>query len=427
MSNNISRKKVLEEELISYNPIKFGINIPFKNYNIRIEDIVPALSGAVGKVALVAAFSLAWVKGLGISDPAFVTENVRLEVFLGGLLTILLCSIFNPTSAPPGTLAPLIPIIPSMATFGVHPLTLGILIGILGIIISVFKCFDKITEINGTGTKGGIILLFGIMGILSSIDSLRKWASSYSNSLFTILIIVGLVIYLLLSRLGYKWLVIPLLSAAALFISSLFGIYPEIKTAVSLPIINPNTWWFEKWGIGFDFTSKAFIKALPFALLAIVMWPTDALAIKTLQQSNYPQRAEKSLFDMSSTFLIVSIRNIIGAILGGAQTAAIWRSFMIPLSIIKRPIGGSALLLGITGVLFGFLGFPLDIAVFPPLIWLVLIFGVYMPLIEIGLNILKSPVHGQIAGLCILVGLALNPVAGWITAVLIENLKLIKD
>lgn len=427
MNINKSRKKILEEDLLSYSPIRYSFNLPFKNYSMRIEDLVPALSGAIGKVALVAAFALAWVKGLGITDPSFVTENVRLEIILGSLLTILFCSIFSPTAAPPGTLAPLIPVIPHMISSGVHPLTLGILTGVLGMLISIFKYFDKITSINGTGTKGGIILLFGIMGILSSIDSLKNWASMHGNSLFIVLIITSLFVYLLLSRLGYKWLVIPLLSVLALLISALYGIYPDIKTAAGLPVINPYIWWFEKWGIGFDLTLKGFIKAFPFALLAVVMWPTDALAIKTLQQSNYPLKAEKAVFDMSSTFLFVSIRNMLGAILGGSQTAAIWRSFMIPLSIVKRPIGGSALLLGLTGIMFGLLGFPLDIAVFPPLIWLVLIFGVYMPLIEIGLHLLKSPAQAQIAGLCILIGLALNPVLGWFTAVLIENLKIIRD
>lgn len=136
--------------------------------------------------------------------------------------------------------------------------------------------------------------------------------------------------------------------------------------------------------------AENFVKALPFALLAVVTWPIDALAVKAIQETNYPKEAEKAVFYMNSTYIIVSLKNIIGALLGGGQISAIWRSFMIPLGIVKRPIGASALILGILGASFGILGFPVDIAVFPPLLWLVLIFGVYIPLIEVGLNIIKS-------------------------------------
>jgi hypothetical protein len=421
------RSEILNKDLLSYNPVYWGLNLPVKNYTIRLEDTVPALSGAIGKVALVAAFALAWARGLGISDPSFITENVRLEIILGSLLTLLFCSLLNPYAAPPGTLAPLIPIVPLMVSSGVHPLVLGILIGCIGITIAVFKYFDKISDINGAGTKGGIILLFGIMGVISSLDNLKKWTLLNNSSLFIILLLTGLAVYLALGKLGSKWLVIPAVSILALLITAIFGFYPEIKTAAALPILNPRIWWFDKWGIGWGLTPGNFVKALPFALLAVVMWPTDALAIKTLQEVNYPEKAKKSIFDMTSTFLVVSIRNIAGAILGGSQTSAIWRSFMIPLSIVKRPIGGSALFLGIAGITFGLLGFPLDIAVFPPLIWLVLIFGVFMPLIEIGLGTLRTAAHTQIAALCLLIGLAVNPVLGWITAVLVENLKIIRD
>jgi hypothetical protein len=209
--------------------------------------------------------------------------------------------------------------------------------------------------------------------------------------------------------------------------SAIFKVYPDRRTLTAFPIINPYDWWFNKWGLGFGINISNIIKALPFALLAVVMWPTDALAIKCLQESNYPSGAKKALFEMNSTIAVVSIRNIIGSFLGGAQTAAIWRSFMIPLSIVKRPIGGSAFLLGILGIAFGLLGFPLDIALFPPLIWMVLIFGVYMPLVEIGLSTVKTPAQAQIAGLSLLVGLAVNPVLGWVVAILIENFKITRE
>lgn len=422
------RQEKLNQDLISYHPKKWGINIPCKNYSVRLEDLVPALSGAIGKVALVAAFALAWAKGFGITDPTFVAENVRLEIVIASVLSILFCAILDPYSGPPGTLAPLIPIIPVMVASGVHPLPLSILIGGIGLLITSFKYFSKVVELNGTGTKGGIILLFGFLGITSSLDNLKTWTTAQQvPSLFIILIAGGVILYLLSNKFNLRWLIIPLCAVIALVLSGAFGLYPTLKTSMNFPIINPSWWWNEKWGIGWGINARNFLNAFPFALLAIVMWPLDALAVKTIQESNYPKQAKQAVFDMNATYTIVSIRNILGAFLGGSQIAAVWRSFMIPLGIVKRPIGASALFLGIVGLLFGVLGTPIDIATFPPLLWLVLIFGVYIPLAEVGLNTIKNNANAQIAALCFIVGIAINPVIGWVVAVTVENFHLIPN
>ena len=420
------RQEVLRKELIAYSPKKWAVNIPGKHYAFKIEDWIPALSGAIGKVALLAAFSVAWAKGLGIVHPDFVTESVRLEIVLGSVLTLLFCAVLNPYAGPPGTLAPLIPVVPVMALSGVHPLPLGILIGVIGLMISAVNGFSRIVQINGTGTKGGIILLFGFMGITSSLESLRTWSAGQGVSeLFTVLLILGIVIFLLLNKLKLRWLIIPVCAVMALAAAAAYGVYPQMKTPAGLPILNPYWWWHEGWGIGWGLNARNFLQALPFALLAVVMWPIDALAIKTIQENNYPREAKQAVFHMNATYFIVALRNIMGVVLGGSQVAAVWRSFMIPLGMVKRPIGASAFLLGILGMLSGLLGFPVDIAVFPPLLGLVLIFGIYVPLLEVGLDTIKSTSDIQIASLCLIAGIAVNPVIGWVTAILAENFKLI--
>lgn len=428
MTEHSKRQDLLNQDLIKYNPKRWRLNIPLRDYNLRVEDMVPALSGVIGKSALVAAFAIAWAQGLGISDPAFVTENVRLELFIASILAILFCAYLNPYAGPPGTLAPLIPIIPIMVASGVHPFPLSISIGILGLLISFFKYFRKIVEINQNGTKGGIILLFGFLGINSSLGSLSSWANNNNTpEILFILLLAALILYLVLSRFNLKWLVIPGCAAIALAISASFNLYPSFNTETSLPIINPSYWWNDLWGIGWGINPENFIKAFPFVVLALVMWPLDALAVRTIQEANYPKEANNAIFNMNTTYIVVSIRNTIGALLGGAQIAAVWRSFMIPLGVVRRPIGGSALLLGVTGISFALLGFPLDIAVFPPLLWLVLIFGVYIPLLEVGLNTIRSAATAQIAAICLVAGIALNPVLGWVIAIFIENFRVIKD
>ena len=427
MTENNKKLEVMENELINYSPKRNGFNIPTINYSLRLKDLIPALSGIIGKTALIAAFAMAWMKGLGISNPNFVTENVRLEIIIASVACLIFTAVLNPYSAPPGTLAPLIPLVPLMASLGVHPLILGILIGVFGLILAGLNYFNKIIELNGTAARGGVTLLFGVMGILSSVDTIRNWSTTKNNTMFMVLIVLGVAVYLLLTRIKCKWLMIPAVAIIGLIVPAIYGVFPQINTAPALPIINPKTWWVDIWGIGWGFEAINFVKALPFALLAVMMWPTDAVALRAIQESNYGPKAKKSLFEMNSTFAFVSIRNIAGCFLGGSQTSAIWRSFMIPLSIVRRPIGGSSFFLGVFGIVFALLGFPIDIAVYPPILGLVLLFGIFLPLTEVGLNTIKTPTQIQIASLCVIAGLAINPVIGWAIALLTENLNIIKD
>lgn len=427
MIGNNKKLEVMEDELINYCPKRNKLNFPAVNYSLRLKDLIPALSGIIGKTALVAAFAMAWMKGLGITNPSFVTENVRLEIIIGSIACILFTSFLNPYAAPPGTLAPLIPLVPLMASLGVHPLIHGLFIGVLGLILSSMNYFNKIAELNGTAARAGVTLLFGIMGILSSVDSITKWATAKSNTMHILLIASGVFVYLLLTRIKCKWLMIPAAAVIGFIVPAMYGVLPQINTAPALPIINPRTWWVDLWGIGWGIEGINFVKALPFALLAVMMWPTDAVALRVIQESNYGPKAKRSLFEMNSTFAFVSIRNIIGCLFGGAQTSAIWRSFMIPLSIVRRPIGGSSFFLGVFGIAFALLGFPIDIAVYPPILGLVLLFGIFLPLTEVGLSTLKTPAQVQIASLCVIAGLSINPVIGWAIALAAENLNIIKD
>ena len=222
-----------------------------------------------------------------------------------------------------------------------------------------------------------------------------------SNVLVTIIIVTGILLYIGLNKIKLGWLVIPACAVFAMILSLAFGRTPDFQTGVGFPIINPSIGWNDKLGTGFGFTMANYIKALPYALFAVILWPLDALAIKAIQDENYPSEAENARFDMDSTYTIVSVRTIIGTFLGGSQTAAIWRSFMIPLSIIRRPIGASALILGLLSVLAGILGSPIDIAIFPPLLWSVLIFGVFVPMLEVGIGTIRNRTFSKIAEICI--------------------------
>ncbi len=105
---------------------------------------MPSLSVAIGKVSLVAVFALAWAVGLGITDPTFATENVRLENIIGSLFALLFSTLIIPVAGPPGMLALLIPMIPSMVSAGVHPLSINLLTGLIAIAFAHTGYFAKI-------------------------------------------------------------------------------------------------------------------------------------------------------------------------------------------------------------------------------------------------------------------------------------------
>ena len=421
------RVELLEEELSAYTPKPWRLNLPVKDYPLRGVDMIPAMAGAIGKTALVAAFAMAWSVGLGIRDPTFVVENVRLELVVGGSLTLLFSAFLNPTVSPPGTFALLIPLIPLMISAGVHPLPFAILVSLAGIGFSGSNIFSKFIKLNGTGTRTGMLLLFGLLGIMDSIRNLRIWTVGHPGSMFFLLIFFGVMIYMFLHRFRAKWIVIPACAAAGLIVTAVYGVFPIFETGLGLPIIDPALWWNERWGIGFGLSLENFVVAIPFATLVMVMWPVDAMAIKAVQEANYPPEAKRAYMDINATFTVTALRNLIGSILGGAQTAAVWRSFMIPLSIIKRPIPGSALFLGLFVIAFGILGPLIDLATFPPLVWLILLFGVFVPMLETGLTQLGKAGTVQITLICIVVGVAVHPVLGWGFAMLTENLGFFND
>lgn len=412
----------LESSLNDYHPKRWSVNIPFRDYSIKWIDLVPALAGIIGKISLVAAFAAEWASALGIYDVGLIADSVRLELMIAGAVALLLCALSNPYAAPAGTLAPLIPLIPSMAAAGVHPLPFAILVSLFGFVFARTGVFNMLVRLNGPGAKAGVSLLFGGMGVVHAVQMLHVWAKSYQRPHFTLIILLaGSLLYLLMRRAKIRWLVIPACVIAALTISAASGIFPSITARIGLPIFDPAYWWMQRWGVGFGLSIQNFISAVPFVILVLAMWPVDALAIQTLQERNYPITARSAIMNIDDTFILITIRNLVGAIFGGVQTAAVWRSFMIPLTVSKRPIGGSALLLGLMGILFAVIGSPVDIAIFPPLVYLVLIFGVFTPMFEGGWEGIENARILVTATSCIAFGVVFSTTIGWGAALVLEN------
>lgn len=395
-----------------------------KNLEISYKDFIPALSGLIGKIALVSSFALVWAQELSITNPNFVLENVRIEILIGSIIT-LIAAIFYPNAAPAGTLAPLVVLLPVMSAFGVHPLILGIAIGVIGILVVRSGLFKKLIDLSGFTCKTSITLAFGIAGIWMSVQKLYTFFNQ-EEYIFWILIILLVIAYLILICLKRNWLVIPVVSVVAFLIPKLFGTGYEI-TPVSLNLnLNPFYWWNDMWGIGFGLNGLTILKTIPFAFFVIILWAIDTLSIQTIREGSYAKEEKKERLYIVQSFSIIAIRNIIGSFLGGAQTGSLWRSFLIPLYMVKRPMRKCAVLLGVLGIIASLTMIPIQIMSYTPMVWSVLLFGIFMPFAVIALTNTKN-VKGARTKIFILifsiVGITISPIITWIASVLYEKLE----
>lgn len=395
-----------------------------KKLNVCYKDFIPALSGLIGKIALVSSFALVWAQELTITNPNFVLENVRIEILIGSIIT-LIASLFFPYAAPAGTLAPLVVLIPVMSSFGVHPLILGITVGVLGILVVRSGLFKHLLNLSGFTCKTSITLAFGITGIWMSVHKLYAFFVQ-EKQVFWILMIVLIIVYLVLFHFKKNWMVIPMVSIVAFLIPKLVG-KGYMITPVSLNLnLNPVYWWNDMWGIGFGFNGATILKTIPFAFFVILLWAIDALSIQTIREGSYEKEEKKEQLDIVQSFTIVSIRNIIGSFLGGAQTGSLWRSFLIPLYMVKRPMRICAVILGTLGIIASLTIIPIQIMSYTPLVWSVLLFGIFMPFAVIALSNIKNA-NEMRTKIFILIfsilGITISPIITWIVSVIYEKLE----
>jgi hypothetical protein len=392
-------------------------------FDIKPIDLIPALSGLVGKIALASSFALVWAKEIGITDKSFVFENVRIEILIGSIIT-LLAAIAIPGASPPGTLAPLVVLIPVMAAFGVHPFILGIIVSVIGIIAVKTGIFNKLVVLSGFLSKASLTLCFGISGIILSVKNLYKYFEGNRNSFLALLTILSFV-YIVLFIKKKLWFTIPASALVAILVPYLFG-YTVAITGQNAPInLNPAYWWNNVWGIGFGFDLVTILKTIPFALFVVLLWTIDTVSIKTIQDASYEGQEGKEKIHLEYSFLIVSARNLLGALFGGAQTSSLWRSFLIPLFMVKRPMKNCAILLGVIGIGASITAVPIQVLSYTPLVWSVLLFGIFMPFtVTAGTNIIKvkSTQSKVIATLLSLLGVLVNPILTWIVSIAYERL-----
>ncbi|MER1945910.1 DUF3360 family protein [Stutzerimonas stutzeri] len=427
--NFATRAEYLEHELEIMAPKRWGVNLPFRDYRFEYEDWVPAMAATIGKIVMVAAVVAAFAGPMGLSNE-FVIENARYEMLIAALLFVVLFSGFlNPTANLAGTHGPLIPLIPLIVASGGYPMALGIMVGVLGFTLGVFKGGSLLARLTSDGVCGGLLLYLGFIGITSQIKKLFGWADGFDMGYIAFVVVFAtIVMYAYLEHIRMRWLAIPLGSALAALIAFVMGAPFEFTTEPGVPNLNPMYWWGEDtgWQIGLP-DLHHFIAVAPFAVLAVAMWSPDFLGHRVFQQLNYPPKAKKVLMNIDDTMCVAAARQIVGTSLGGGNLASSWGTFMVPAAIAKRPIPAGALLTGLLCVVAALWGYPMDLAIWPPVLSVALMVGVFLPLLEAGMQMTREGKTSQSAAIVIFSSALVNPVFGWSLTVLLDNLGLIGD
>ncbi len=422
-------------------PRRFGLNLPGRDFRFELEDLVPALAGTIGIIAMYSAVMMSWADGLTQAWPHitlgkdFAIEVARVEMLIPAFLFCILASgFFNPRANLAGNHGPMIPLIGAIALAGAHPLALAILLGVFGLLLSYFKGGSKLVNLTSEGVAGGLLVFLGFSGAMGQISKIQSWSTGLEGNygyVGLIVLAVNIVLYAYLARINKRWLAIPACAFAGLAVALALGAGFDLKfeTEMGLPNLNPVYWWGsteEGWMLGLP-NLQHFLASLPFAILAVAMWSPDFLGHRIFQELNYPRRTEKVLMDVDDTMTMCSIRQMVGTAVGGGNITSSWGTYMIPAAIAKRPIPGGAILLGTIVMVIAILGFPMDVAVWPPVMCMALLVGVFLPMLEAGVQMVKENKDAQSAGICIFAAAVANPVLAWAMTMLLDNNGLIGD
>lgn len=421
-----SREAYLEHELQIMQPKRWKVNLPFRDYRFEWEDSIPAMAGTIGKVVMVGAVAAAFAAPLGLGE-GFILENVRYEMLIASLFILLLSGLFLPTANLPGTHGPLIPLIPIVVAAGGHPLALGVLIGVFGFILGITKGGSLMAKLTSNGVCGGLLLYLGFIGTTAQVKKLFAWAEGFGAPHIAFIVILGtIVLYALLEHWNKRWLSVPLGCLLAGVTAYLLGAPFEFKTAPGLPPLSPTYWWGETtgWQMGWP-TWDNFLAVFPFAVLAVAMWSPDFLGHQVFQKISYPERSEKTYMNIDDTMIGCSARQVVGSVLGGANFTSSWGTYIVPASIAKRPIPAGAILTAVFCIVASVWGYPMDLAIWQPVLSVALVVGVFVPLLEAGMEMTRKGKTTQSAAIVVFSSALVNPVFGWSLTMLLDNLGLI--
>ncbi|MRN36995.1 DUF3360 domain-containing protein [Neisseria sp. N95_16] len=423
-----SRDAYLNHELQIMQPKRWRPNLPFRDYRFEWEDMIPAIAATIGKVVMVGAVAAAFAGPLGLPED-FILENVRYELLIAAAFILILSGFLLPGANLPGTHGPLIPLIPIVVAAGGHPLAFGISIAILGLLMAIFKGGSLMAKLTSNGVCGGLLLYLGFIGTTGQVKKLFDWAGTFGKPHIAFIVIMGTILmYALLEHWKKRWLAVPLGCVLAGFTAFILGAPFAFETEPGLPPMSPAYWWGENsgWMLGLP-DMNSFLVVFPFAVLAVAMWSPDFLGHQVFQKLSYPEKTERMHMNIDDTMVSCSMRQAVGSVLGGANFTSSWGTYIVPASIAKRPIPAGAILTAFLCIITALWGYPMDLAIWQPVLSVALVVGVYVPLLEAGMEMTRKGKTTQSAAIVVFSSALVNPVFGWSLTMLLDNLGLIGD
>ncbi|WP_019672165.1 DUF3360 family protein [Psychrobacter lutiphocae] len=425
-SSFASRDEYLDHELQIMQPKRWRPNLPFRDYRFEYEDTIPALAATIGKVVMVGAIAATFAGALGLGDH-FILENVRYELLIVSFFVILFSGFILPTANLAGTHGPLIPLIPIVVLAGGHPMAFGLLIGLFGLLLAISKGGSLLANLTSKGVCGGLLLYLGFIGTTSQVNKLLAWAETINMPHIAFIVILGtIVLYAILENYNKRWLAVPLSCFLGGVTAYLLGAPFHFETGPGIPELSPMYWWGETtgWKLGLP-NLESFMVVLPFAVLAVAMWSPDFLGHQVFQKISYPKRTEKVIMNIDDTMASASIRQIAGSVLGGANFTSSWGTYIVPAAIAKRPIPAGAILTALLCIIAALWGYPMDLAIWEPVMCVALVVGVFIPLLEAGMEMTREGKTTQSAAIVVFASALVNPAFGWSLTVLLDNMGLI--
>lgn len=422
------RDAYLNHELQIMQPKRWRPNLPFRDYRFEWEDMIPAIAGTIGKVVMVGAVAAAFAGPLGLPED-FILENVRYELLIAAAFILILSGFLLPGANLPGTHGPLIPLIPIVVAAGGHPLAFGISIAILGLLMALFKGGSLMAKLTSNGVCGGLLLYLGFIGTTGQVKKLFDWAGTFGKPHIAFIVIMGTILmYALLEHWRKRWLAVPVGCVLAGVTAFILGAPFAFETEPGLPPMSPAYWWGENsgWMLGLP-DMNSFLVVFPFAVLAVAMWSPDFLGHQVFQKLSYPEKTEKMHMNIDDTMVSCSMRQAVGSVLGGANFTSSWGTYIVPASIAKRPIPAGAVLTAFLCIITALWGYPMDLAIWQPVLSVALVVGVYVPLLEAGMEMTRKGKTTQSAAIVVFSSALVNPVFGWSLTMLLDNLGLIGD
>ncbi|NCA80809.1 MAG: DUF3360 family protein [Sphingobacteriia bacterium] len=285
------------------------------------------------------------------------------------------------------------------------------------------KIFERLVSFSGDICKTSLTLVFGVSGVILAVQKTTGFFGSSHIPLFLFLLTLTAA-YTLLFVFKKTWLIIPVAAGVSLLSSFLFGLETGISSDIHAIQFNPVYWWRDMWGIGFGLNMITVLKTLPFALIVVLLWTVDTVSVQAVIGKGCMGNDDGGEININRSFMAVSVRNMIGGFFGGAQTSSLWRSFLIPLYKMKRPLRSASVMLGVLGIIAGVTAVPVRILSFPPLVWSVLLFGIFIPFIHTGIKNAKDMNNLPEIFIIVLLtvsGIVFSPIITWFGANIYEK------